>query len=64
MLLAYVPMSKHKSFKNSGAQRRERSDILKIPPYMRNEPLEIYMSFVSDNRLNASTSQYLGRLEI
>nr|WP_294874164.1 DUF6266 family protein [uncultured Pedobacter sp.] len=64
MLLAYAPISKLKCFTNSGSQRIERHDILEISPSMRNEPLEIYMAFVSDDRLNASISQYLGRFEI
>jgi len=50
------------SFNNSGAQRIKGCDILKVIPSMRNEPLEVYMSFVSDDRLSASNSQYLGSI--
>ncbi len=64
MLLAYAPNSKEMSFNKSGAQRIERCDILKVNPSMRNEPLEVYMSFVSDDRLRASNSQYLGMITV
>lgn len=64
MLLAYAPNSKEMSFNNSGAQRIEGCDILKVIPSMRNEPLEVYMSFVSDDRLSASNSQYLGLITV
>ncbi|WP_449438666.1 DUF6266 family protein [Pedobacter steynii] len=64
MLLAYAPNSKDMSFNNSGAQRIEGCDILKIPSSMKNEPLEVYMSFVSDDRLSASNSQYLGLITV
>jgi len=60
--LAYAPNSKEMSFNNSGAQRIKGCDILKVIPSMRNEPLEVYMSFVSDDRLSASNSQYLGSI--
>jgi hypothetical protein len=61
MLLAYAPESKTHEFKNSGARRIEGSDILVITPEMHKEPLEIYISFVSDDRKRAADSLYLGR---
>ncbi|TCC96644.1 DUF6266 family protein [Pedobacter hiemivivus] len=62
MLLAYAPESNTHEFKNTGARRIKGCDILQITPEMRNEPLEVYISFVSDDRKNAADSLYLGRI--
>ncbi|WEK20349.1 MAG: DUF6266 family protein [Candidatus Pedobacter colombiensis] len=62
MLLAYAPESKTCAFKNSGARRMKGYDILEITPQMHYEPLEVYISFVSDDRKRAANSLYLGRI--
>ncbi|SMD11568.1 DUF6266 family protein [Pedobacter nyackensis] len=62
MLLAYAPAIKKHVFFNSGARRMEGQDILKMNPAMRNQLLEVYISFVSDDRLRAANSLYLGQV--
>jgi hypothetical protein len=60
MLLAYAPAAKEHVFVNSGARRKDGQDVLKIPATMRNQLLEVYISFVSDDRKRAADSLYLG----
>lgn len=62
MLLAYAPGTKEYTFQHSGAKRLDGQDILEITPSMRNESLEVYISFVSDDRERAADSLYLGRI--
>lgn len=62
IMLAYAPLSKSHAFKNSGARRMKGYDVLEIRPEMLNEPLEVYISFVSDDRKRAADSLYLGRM--
>lgn len=60
MLLVYAPATKEKRFKHTGAMRQDGQDTLQITPSMRNTPLELYISFVSDDRKRAANSLYLG----
>jgi len=60
MLLAYAPGTKIMTFKNSGARRSEGSDKLMLKPKMQGVHLELYISFVSDDRENVTDSLYLG----
>lgn len=64
MLLAYAPAIKEHVFISSGARRMEGGAILKITPAMRNQLLEVYISFVSDDRQKVADSLYLGQISI
>lgn len=64
MLLAYAPGTKEKMFKNSGARRAEGTDILSITDTMRTGILEVYISFVSDDRKRVADSMYLGQIGV
>jgi len=60
MMLAYSPRLSKSTFIDSGARRAKMEDTLILPPAMLNEQLEVYISFVSNDRLKAADSQYLG----
>jgi len=62
MLMAYAPAKKEKVFISSGARRIEGRAVLEITPSMRNQVLEIYISFVSDDRQRVADSLYLGQI--
>ena len=62
MLLAYAPARKEHVFISSGARRMEGKAILEIIPGMRNQVLEVYISFVSDDRQSVADSLYLGQV--
>jgi hypothetical protein len=62
MLMAYFPEDNEASFITSGARRSERKDVLEIHPTYRKKQIEIYISFVSDDRESVATSVYLARL--
>lgn len=60
MLFAYAPETGTKRFKWNGARRLQGWDILEIPSLLRSKRLEVYISFVSDDRKRAANSLYLG----
>jgi hypothetical protein len=62
MMMAYFPDSNDAEFTTSGARRSAGEDFLKIHPSYGGKAMEIYISFVSDDRTNVATSIYLGRL--
>lgn len=62
MLLAYAPNSKRLAYEDSGAKRSVGQEILKLKPGMADEPLELYISFVSKDRTQVANSLYLGRI--
>lgn len=64
MLLAYAPAKKEHLFINSGPRRIEGQAILEITPSMRNQVLEVYISFVSDDRQRVADSLYLGQVSV
>lgn len=64
MLLAYAPAIKKHAFISSGARRTEGEVILEISPEMQDEELEVYISFVSDDRLRVADSLYLGKVAV
>lgn len=64
MLLAYAPAKKEYAFITSGARRMEGQAILEITPAMRNQVLEVYISFVSDDRQKVADSLYLGQVSV
>jgi len=62
-MIAYCPEKKELFFIKSGQRRHQGSDILPVDKKYLGLALEIYMSFVADDRLDVSTTTYLGRLE-
>ncbi len=62
MLLAYLPEENFAFYTTGGAQRKQQTDLLEIIPEYRHKIMEVYFSFVSEDRNNVSTSLYLGRI--
>lgn len=63
MMMAYFPESNDATFVTSGARRSAGYDVLNIHPSNANKAMEIYISFVSDDRTAVATSMYLGRIK-
>lgn len=63
MVMAYSPDTKENIFIQSGAKRTKGVETLILRPSMHNVPLETYISFISDDRLQAADSQYIGTIE-
>jgi hypothetical protein len=61
MLLAYFPLLKRAVFTLYGAKRSHCEDVLNIQPDLLNEYMEIYISFIAENRNGIADSGYLGR---
>jgi hypothetical protein len=61
MLMAYFPESNQAEYVTSGARRSAGQDYLDIHSSFANQPMEIYISFVLDDRTDVATSMYLGR---
>lgn len=62
MLLAYAPSTKQMVFEASGAKRAQGKEKLILKPGMENEKLELYISFVSNDRTQVANSLYLGSI--
>jgi hypothetical protein len=62
MMMAYFPESNEAEFFTSRARRSAGQDFLSIHPSFANKAMEIYISFVSDDRTDVATSRYLGSL--
>ena len=62
MMLAYSPILDRSVCIDSGAKRTAMEDVLPLGPGMLKEQLEVYIGFVSDDRLQAADSSYLGSL--
>jgi hypothetical protein len=62
MMMVYFPETNDAEFVTSGAKRSSGQDFLKIHPSYADKAMEIYISFVSDDRTGVATSMYLGRL--
>ncbi|MDR6783756.1 ABC-type sugar transport system ATPase subunit [Pedobacter africanus] len=60
MLLAYFPNLKTAVYLTSAAQRQQLTETLKLAENLRAEYMEIYISFVAENRKSAANSTYLG----
>ena len=59
MMLAYFPLLKIAVFILAGAMRKVCTDVLPIPDDIRHEYMEVYISFVSNNRRRNADSTYL-----
>jgi len=62
MMMAFFPEEGEAIFETSGARRKVGFDTLALPPFLMDKTMELYLSFVSDDRLQVSNSLYLGRL--
>jgi len=62
-MIAYCPEKKEMFFIKSGQRRHQGSDILPVDKKYLGLALEVYMSFVADDRLDVSTTTYLGRID-
>jgi len=62
MMMAYLPDQNSSVFETAGAKRRKEADFLPLQPAFLQERIEVFMSFVSSDRMRASNSTYLGRI--
>jgi hypothetical protein len=62
MMMAYFPESNDAEFVTSGARRSAGQDFLNIHSAYANRLMEIYISFVTDDRTDVANSMYLGSL--
>lgn len=60
MLLAYFPALKRAVYLLSGAKRSQCAETLSIQPDLINKYMEIYISFVAQNRKKIANSIYMG----
>lgn len=61
MLLAYLPEGKKAIKVLSGARRTEEFQQLQLPASTKDYTIEVYISYISDDRSAASPSVYLGK---
>lgn len=71
MLLAYKPANRNSNFLLSGARRSEGTEELKVSirptnqgSALKDEFIETYMAFLSDDRKRISDSVYVGRVTV
>lgn len=62
MMLAYFPTENESIIEISGARRSAGIDFLRLPNALMDKAMELYLAFVSDDRLQVSNSVYLGRI--
>jgi hypothetical protein len=62
MLMAYFPELSKAAYITAGAKRSAGEDILEIKPSLMNEKMEVYISFISEDRNAVSNSIYLGQI--
>jgi hypothetical protein len=60
MLMAYFPNQQTAEYLTSAAQRQQLTETLKLPENLFAEYMEVYISFVAENRKSAANSTYLG----
>jgi hypothetical protein len=60
MMMAYFPEEDTGIYQTSGAKRMAGQDVLSLPPSYLGKRMEVYLSFVADDRCAVSDSQYLG----
>ena len=64
MMLAYFPSQGKVFFTLYGNARSTGSDLLEIPPSLRNEYMETYISFISADRAQVADSLYTGSFNL
>jgi hypothetical protein len=62
MMLAYFPDLAKAVYITAGAKRRACTDLLALPEELLAEYMEVYISFVANDRKSAARSTYLGRV--
>lgn len=62
MMMAYFPEEESAFYQTSGARRISGQDLLPLPASVLDKRMELYIAFVSDDRLSVSDSVYLGRI--
>ncbi|MBB5438641.1 hypothetical protein HDC92_002322 [Pedobacter sp. AK017] len=60
MLMAYFPKLKKAVFNLYGAKRSGCEDVLNLQPDLLSEYMEVYISFIAENRTRIANSTYLG----
>nr|WP_294869833.1 DUF6266 family protein [uncultured Pedobacter sp.] len=60
MMMAYFPKQEKVVFNLFGSSRFSGGDVLEIPPSLRGEYMETYVSFISANRKQVADSSYTG----
>ncbi len=63
MIMAYFPGDHSTEYETGGAKRSDGEDTLVIPKCMMKLAMEIFISFVSNDRQEFSNSLYVGRIE-
>lgn len=61
MMLAYFPTENFSVYELAGAKRKTGQDFLVIPESFSTKRMEVYISFISQDRKTVSNSIYLGR---
>ncbi|WP_205945819.1 DUF6266 family protein [Pedobacter hiemivivus] len=64
MLLVYAEETGKSYYLFSGARMTEETDFLELPAEVKGMQLQVYMSFIADDRRSLSNSIYLGNLVI
>lgn len=67
MLLAYYPEAKQVYYVLSGAKRSKGEDVLEIEGLnnsLKDQAIETYIAFITDDRERISDSQYTGRIDL
>jgi hypothetical protein len=62
MMMAYFPGENTAIYETAGAKRKTRQDVLLLHPTLLEKQMELYISFISQDRQSVSNSLYLGRL--
>lgn len=62
MLLVYFPVLQKAAYILSGVSRSQCAQVLDLQPDLLNEYMEVYISFVTQDRKGISNSTYLGSL--
>lgn len=61
MLLAYFPEQQRAEYKLYGARRSALTDALPLPADLLDKRMEVYISFIAENRREVADSAYLNR---
>jgi hypothetical protein len=62
MLMAWFPDDSFAIYETAGAKRRSLTETLQIPQSYLEKRMELYISFISNDRQSVAKSIYLGRL--
>jgi hypothetical protein len=62
MMMAYFPEDNLAIYETAGAKRKTGQDTLSLHSFLSTKRMELYISFITQDRKNVSNSVYLGRL--